>query len=366
MPVLTHMGPAAPCGLHRYESRPVRQGVREQPLLLPVQPAEGQPARPGARRARPSTTKDSDFVVSDNIDFHPTDVIEDADGSLLIVDTGGWYKLCCPTSQLVKPDVTGAIYRVKKVGAHKVDDPRGQKIEWEGSKPADLPKLLGTRGRRCDSRAARRVRPGRTAADVDWQPEPMSAPTASQRSRLAHRVERCTGSTVTPSRSDCTAAGPRHGAAVRGGFICLGSIATTRAVTLLDADGVGADGRARPPGGRGGPRADRLIEATSPSISVDALADEKNDRALDHCADLRAHRDRRREGDSRRARRTKSPRVRACRAGGPVEHARQRSSTRSRFSPNSTRGRALRDTAWWIAGRHPQWGDDSPGTSGRS
>ena len=65
------------------------------------------------------TTKDSDFVVSDNLDFHPTDVIEDADGSLLIVDTGGWYKLCCPTSQLVKPDVTGAIYRVKKVGAHK-------------------------------------------------------------------------------------------------------------------------------------------------------------------------------------------------------------------------------------------------------
>ena len=62
------------------------------------------------------TTKDSDFVVSDNLDFHPTDVIEDADGSLLIVDTGGWYKLCCPTSQLVKPDVTGAIYRVKKIG----------------------------------------------------------------------------------------------------------------------------------------------------------------------------------------------------------------------------------------------------------
>src|SRR5262249_14794233 len=29
-------------------------------------------------------------------------------------------KLCCPTSQLVKPDVTGAIYRVRKVGAHKV------------------------------------------------------------------------------------------------------------------------------------------------------------------------------------------------------------------------------------------------------
>ena len=58
------------------------------------------------------TTKDSDFLTSDNRDFHPTDVLEDADGSLLVIDTGGWYKLCCPTSQLAKPDVLGGIYRI--------------------------------------------------------------------------------------------------------------------------------------------------------------------------------------------------------------------------------------------------------------
>src|SRR5262245_47200215 len=87
-------------------------------------------------------TKDSDFVVSDNLDFHPTDVIEDADGSLLIMDTGGWYKLCCPTSQLVKPDVTGAIYRVKRTGAHKIEDPRGLKIDWAKTDTAELPQLL--------------------------------------------------------------------------------------------------------------------------------------------------------------------------------------------------------------------------------
>jgi len=60
---------------------------------------------------------DSDFVVSDSIDFHPTDVLEDADGSLLIVDTGAWYKLCCPSSQLAKADVFGGIYRVRRNGA---------------------------------------------------------------------------------------------------------------------------------------------------------------------------------------------------------------------------------------------------------
>jgi len=70
-------------------------------------------------------------LVSDNPDFHPTDVIEDADGSLLILNTGGWYKICCPTSQLSKPDVLGAIYRVRRVGAKKIEDPRGLKIAWE-------------------------------------------------------------------------------------------------------------------------------------------------------------------------------------------------------------------------------------------
>src|SRR5262249_54388670 len=74
---------------------------------------------------------DSDFVVSNNKDFHPTDVIEDADGSLLIIDTRGWYKLCCPTSQRVTPDVHGAIYRVHKTGVQKIDGPRGRKVPWE-------------------------------------------------------------------------------------------------------------------------------------------------------------------------------------------------------------------------------------------
>ena len=74
------------------------------------------------------TTKDEDFVSSPDLDFHPTDVIEDADGSLLIVDTGGWYKLCCPTSQLHKPDVLGAIYRIRRTGAAKVEDPWGTKL----------------------------------------------------------------------------------------------------------------------------------------------------------------------------------------------------------------------------------------------
>jgi putative heme-binding domain-containing protein len=87
-------------------------------------------------------TKDTDFLISDNPDFHPTDVIEDADGSLVVIDTGGWYKICCPTSQLSKPDVLGAIYRIRRIAGKKVDDPRGYKIKWQQLRPRELVKLL--------------------------------------------------------------------------------------------------------------------------------------------------------------------------------------------------------------------------------
>ena len=58
--------------------------------------------------------RETDFVVSDNFDFHPTDVVADHDGSILVLDTGGWYKLCCPSSQLWKADVLGGIYRISR------------------------------------------------------------------------------------------------------------------------------------------------------------------------------------------------------------------------------------------------------------
>ena len=40
-------------------------------------------------------------------------------------------------------DVLGAIYRVRKGGSRKVEDPRGQKIEWAKTIPARLVGLLG-------------------------------------------------------------------------------------------------------------------------------------------------------------------------------------------------------------------------------
>src|SRR5262249_7732783 len=142
MPVLTHLGPAAPSGLVRYESTAFGPEYKDNLFA-----AVFTQRRVSRHALTPSGAtfgcRDEDFLISDNRDFHPTDVLEDADGSLLVLDTGGWYKLCCPTSQLVKPDILGAIYRVRRVGAPKGDDPRGLKLAWEKLTERQLTALLG-------------------------------------------------------------------------------------------------------------------------------------------------------------------------------------------------------------------------------
>lgn len=64
-----------------------------------------------------------DFVVGEHPDFHPSDVLEAPDGSLLIVDTGGWYVEHCPTGKIRDSRAPGGIYRVQWNG------PREKPIE---------------------------------------------------------------------------------------------------------------------------------------------------------------------------------------------------------------------------------------------
>jgi putative heme-binding domain-containing protein len=59
-----------------------------------------------------------------------------------VVNTGPWYKICCPTSQLAKPDLLGGVYRIRRKGAPRIEDPRGLKLAWTGMRAADLAALL--------------------------------------------------------------------------------------------------------------------------------------------------------------------------------------------------------------------------------
>ncbi len=83
-----------------------------------------------------------EFLASNSREFHPTDVLEDADGSLLVVDTGGWFYRGCPTSQFAKPELLGGIYRIRRAGMTPMVDPRGLRIDWPQQTPAELVTLL--------------------------------------------------------------------------------------------------------------------------------------------------------------------------------------------------------------------------------
>jgi putative membrane-bound dehydrogenase-like protein len=84
----------------------------------------------------------ADFWTSSDPDCHPTDVLQDADGSLLVIETGGWFRNGCPTSQVAKPQMLGAIYRIRRSDSPTVADPRGQAIAWPQLAPAEMSALL--------------------------------------------------------------------------------------------------------------------------------------------------------------------------------------------------------------------------------
>ncbi|MGV3754912.1 MAG: PVC-type heme-binding CxxCH protein [Verrucomicrobiota bacterium] len=141
LPEIHNFGHIAISGFNRYRSGGFGNDFKEN--LFVTQFNTHKVKRVVLERSG-STYKASehDFLSSESHDFHPTDVLEDADGSLLVVDTGGWFRNGCPTSQIAKPDVRGGIYRIRKVDQAKVADARGQKIDWAKQTPEQLVKLL--------------------------------------------------------------------------------------------------------------------------------------------------------------------------------------------------------------------------------
>jgi putative membrane-bound dehydrogenase-like protein len=61
-------------------------------------------------------TSSADFLTCSHSDFHPTQISQAPDGSMILVDTGGWFRNGCPQSQIAKPEVMGGIYRIYKAG----------------------------------------------------------------------------------------------------------------------------------------------------------------------------------------------------------------------------------------------------------
>lgn len=85
---------------------------------------------------------DTDFVSTQNPDFHPSDVLEDADGSLLVVDTGSWYIHHCPTGRIRHVPAPGGIFRVRRSEAKLLADPRGLALDWANPSTQQLGERL--------------------------------------------------------------------------------------------------------------------------------------------------------------------------------------------------------------------------------
>ncbi|PHR97034.1 MAG: dehydrogenase [Blastopirellula sp.] len=348
MPPLLHTGAAAPCGLTRYESNVFGNDYQNNlfTCFFNMNKVSRQVLQPSGATFK---TELEDFLVSDNLDFHPTDVLEDADGSLVIIDTGGWYKLCCPTSQLEKPDILGAIYGVRRTSALRVSYPRGLNLNWAQLSIGDLVALLD------DARPAVQRRAIQELADHDATAiDPLSHVLKSEKSSKTARLNAVWALTRIDhalARAAVRTAFQDHDPIVRQAAIHSASVhrdadAWTDLVDLLDSDSTHNRRAAAEALGRIGNKA-----------AVPALlkaAGKANDRILEHSlifalieiADVSQTRDKLASDNAL----LKSAALIALdqMEGGTLEA--------SDVVPLlSSRDDKLNETADWIVARHRQW-----------
>lgn len=152
MPVMSKFARIAPSGILTIQSDGLGESYRGALFS-----AQFNPHRIQAHLLEPdgSTFKtiDSDFLTSTDDDFYPTDVLEDADGSLLFCDTGAWYVDACPISRVAKPEITGSIYRIRRKGSKPVADPWGLRVDLDALKAGNLMEHLSDERFRVRERA---------------------------------------------------------------------------------------------------------------------------------------------------------------------------------------------------------------------
>lgn len=96
--------------------------------------------------------RDEDFVWTEDPDFHPSDVLEDADGSLLVVDTGSWYVHHCPTGRIRRSPAFGGIHRVRWTGAASSTSETASATQAADDLAAEIRKAARMRDSRMASR----------------------------------------------------------------------------------------------------------------------------------------------------------------------------------------------------------------------
>ncbi len=125
---IANLGPAAPASVHYLQSNAVAKSTgwykTDSPSALQnryLVSSQFNLHKIGLHRLVPNgssfETENHDLLSADRVDFHPVDILEESDGSLLVFDTGGWYDLCCPSSGTDQKVAMGGIYRLRSASA---------------------------------------------------------------------------------------------------------------------------------------------------------------------------------------------------------------------------------------------------------
>jgi putative membrane-bound dehydrogenase-like protein len=141
LPTMTKFARIAPAGFLQYQGGAFGDEYRGQLFSAQFNPHRVQFHRL-TDMGSTFATEDSDFLTSTSPDFYPTDIVQDADGSLLVCDTGAWYVDACPISRIAKPEIKGSIYRIRKTGAPQPNDPWGHALDMGTQPPAALIEML--------------------------------------------------------------------------------------------------------------------------------------------------------------------------------------------------------------------------------
>jgi putative membrane-bound dehydrogenase-like protein len=110
-------GHVAVSGMARYRSGALNPDWTDGWLVTHFNTGEVTLTRTQAQGATFAATETRSIFKALKPDTHLTDLLEDRNGDLLVIDTGGWFRSGCPTSQIAKPEVAGSIYRLSKKDA---------------------------------------------------------------------------------------------------------------------------------------------------------------------------------------------------------------------------------------------------------
>ena len=114
LPPVHNFGHVAVSGMTRYRSGALNPAWTDGWLVTHFNTAEVTLSTFAPKGASYDATATTSIFKVQKPDTHLTDVLEDRNGDLLVIDTGGWFRIGCPTSQIAKPEVTGNIYRISR------------------------------------------------------------------------------------------------------------------------------------------------------------------------------------------------------------------------------------------------------------